>query len=74
MKTHTQIDIAYFLKELGRTKFEQALGHSPPVVTRAKNEGAFPAAWYIGIRDLCAETGLDCPEHLFKWHVKAEGK
>jgi hypothetical protein len=74
MKTHTQITVAEFLTEVGRTKFEQVLGHSPPVVTRAKNEGFFSSSWFIGIRNLCAKTGMDCPEHLFKWHVKAEGQ
>jgi hypothetical protein len=66
--------VAEFLTEVGRTKFEQVLGHSPTVVTRAKNEGFFSSSWFIGIRNLCAKTGMDCPEHLFKWHVKAEGQ
>ena len=30
-------------------------------------KSTFPAAWYTGVREMCDEAGIDCPEALFNW-------
>ena len=33
----------------------------------ARENGFFPASWYVGMKQLCDEHGLACPESLFNF-------
>jgi len=56
-----------FVEFLDRKRFQDTLGHSAQVVTRAIRDNQMPAHWFIGVRGLCNEIGVMTPEHLFKW-------
>lgn len=51
---------------LGRDRIRRECGHGHQVLTRAVAENVMPAHWYFDIRHLCAESGIECPEHLFR--------
>lgn len=58
------------LKKVGREDFLTALGHSTQVVTRAVAENKMPAHWYVGVRALCEQKGVEVSEDLFRWSRK----
>lgn len=43
------------------------VGVKTQVITRAIAENTMPTAWFIRVRTLCDEGGIETPEHLFKW-------
>lgn len=63
--------VASFLDVVDREKFQNELGYSTQVVTRAKADNIMPAHWFVPVRDWCADRGVDAPEHLFKWSRKS---
>lgn len=41
-------------------------------VYNAASGGRFPASWFLSIRDMCEEVGIECPESLFNWRLPAK--
>lgn len=71
--SHHQGELNDFIYLIGRSEFEQFVGISPQVVSRALKENAMPCHWYMRVKALCAEIGIECPDHLFKWLSAPEG-
>jgi len=61
-----KIKIGDWLKTVGRDRFQEDLGRSTQLVTRALDDGQFPSSWYIGVRSWCYANNHPFPEHLFK--------
>ena len=69
-----QIPFDAFLESVGRRRFEEAIGVSTQVVTRAIKENVMPAHWFLDVRDWCVANKFDVPEHLFRWEPKSRSK
>lgn len=52
---------------IGRRPMAQALGVRPTAISNAVSEGMFPARWFVVVRRMCGERGIDCPEALFNF-------
>lgn len=53
---------------LGAKEIAAAVGVShTSAVYNAVSGGRFPASWYLSIRGMCLNAGIDCPESLFNW-------
>ena len=52
---------------LGRREIAARVGVGITAVSNASVEGAFSASWYETIREMCAESDIECPRDLFKW-------
>ena len=63
------ITTSEILETLGQKRVGRALGVVPPSISNAKRVNRFPACWFLVLREMCGEAGLDCPEALF--HFKA---
>ena len=50
---------------VGRVKMQEALNVGPTAISKYVVAGKFPASWFIVLKNLCADIGLDCPPHLF---------
>ena len=59
-------DVEAFIKLVGRSRFEEALGLPTQVITRAIKANVMPAHWYFGARDLGDSLDVEVPEHLFR--------
>lgn len=60
------ITVAQFADLVGRGAISQALGHSNTnAVSNAIARGQMPAAWYLAVRALAAQAGVECPDSLF---------
>jgi sialic acid synthase SpsE len=56
------------LKTLDRQELLRRLGlKSSSSVSNAINDGIMPPEWYLTVKTMCDEKGLDCPEALFRW-------
>lgn len=69
-----KITLEQFLDRVGRQRFQDEIGKSTQLVTRAKEDGMMPAHWFLDVRNWCVRNQLDVPEHLFRWSVKSRGK
>lgn len=63
-----------FLAIVGRQRFQDEIGKSTQLMTRAIDDGMMPAHWFRDVRDWCVRNQIDVPEHLFRWEVKPRGK
>ncbi len=55
------------IEHLGADAICQKLKVSTHAVRYAKTDGVFPAAWYAGLRELCAASSIECPLEAFNW-------
>lgn len=51
---------------IGRRRMAERLGLLPTAVSNAVVRGSFPASWYIVIKQLADEAGVECPVELFR--------
>lgn len=51
---------------IGRDAIRKRLGHGHQVLSRAATDNIMPAHWYFGIKTLCDEQGVECPQALFR--------
>lgn len=58
--------VSEFMKAIGRNNVA-ALGISQQAISRAITEDVMPSGWYLAVRALCEEAGVEVPEHLFRW-------
>jgi hypothetical protein len=54
-------------KELGDEAICSRLGVTSHAVRSARFKGAFPAAWFVALKEMCDEKGIDCPEAMFNF-------
>lgn len=52
---------------LGRRAIADAMGVTPAAVSNYSASGIFPAKWYIALRSMCDERGIQCPDALFNF-------
>lgn len=52
---------------LGRAVIAQRVGVGLTTVSAAVTEGVFPASWYLEMKALGAEKGIDIPDTLFRF-------
>ena len=52
---------------LGRKAIAERIGVGLTAVSNASVLGQFPAYWYLAIREMCAESGLPCPDAMFSF-------
>lgn len=57
---------------LGTDRIQAHMDVSHHAVRHARTVGMFPASWYAGLRMMCAEAGLDCPEAAFNFKSPSE--
>lgn len=50
---------------LGRDTVRERLGVSPSQLSNAVSGNSMPSSWYVCIRSMCDEVGIDCPDGLF---------
>ena len=56
--------------QLGRGNIASRIGVTGGAVTEAIRNGAFPSSWFIAMRELGDERGVEVPEDLFRWKGK----
>lgn len=66
-KPDTQVTASDICDALGRKAIADRIGVGLTAVSNASADGGFPAKWFAVLREMCAECGLDCPEHLFNF-------
>jgi len=59
-------DIKTFIDSVGRSEIA-ALGFRQQEISRAIRDGVFPSGWYIGLKNLSSQRGIELPERLFRW-------
>ena len=53
--------------KLGRGVIAKRVGVSAGAVTEAIRNGAFPSSWFVALRALGEEKGVEVGEGLFRW-------
>lgn len=69
---HMMTEAQKLSRLLGRSAIAAALGVVPSSVSNASKKGVFPAAWYLVVRSLAHEQGLDCPVEAFAFAERVE--
>lgn len=64
--------IESIIERLGREQIARRVGVTSSAVVMARARGQFPASWFVIIRGMAAELGIDCPAALFA--MKQEGE
>ncbi|SEL44816.1 hypothetical protein [Pacificibacter marinus] len=59
--------IKEIIAAVGAEAVQKRLDVSVFAIRHAKRDGRFAASWYIPLREMCEEVGVDCPESLFNW-------
>lgn len=65
---------AELCKELSNALGQRAISERLPkvgqtAVSNAVVRGAFPSSWYLAVRALCDERGIECPDGAFNFKV-----
>jgi len=63
----TQTTVSDLCDALGRKEIAARLEVGAAAVSNASSDGLFPAGWYAVIREMCQESGLNCPDTLFNF-------
>lgn len=50
---------------LGRKNMAMRLGVKATAISNAVAAGRFPAKWFLVVREMCAESGVECPDGVF---------
>ena len=64
--------VPHIIDTLGRAEIAARLGVKETAVAKARVKRIMPAAWYQVIKEMAAEKGVDCPDHVFSWKVAAK--
>ncbi len=65
----SKADVIRITDAIGSDAIEKRFEVTHHAVRAARTAGKFPAAWYIGIREMCEAGGVSCPEAAFKWRA-----
>jgi hypothetical protein len=71
-QTHSQITAETICDAIGRKVIAEKIGTSLSAVSNASVAKRFPARWYPGIRELCADAGISCPDEAFNFILPAQ--
>lgn len=52
---------------IGQRHIAEALGVGTTAVSNAVVRGIFPPSWFVVIKRLCSERGIECPEAAFNF-------
>ena len=52
---------------LGRRNIADRVRRGVTAVSNAVSDGLFPASWYLAIKAMCRDAGIECPDALFKF-------
>lgn len=61
------ITVKNITDQIGADAICARLGVTSHSVRGVRARGEFPARWYAGIKLMCAEKGIDCPDGLFNF-------
>ncbi len=61
------ITVAQLFRLLDRARVLRETGFGQQVLSRAVVANVMPSGWYFAIRALCVESGIECPDYLFRW-------
>lgn len=61
----TTPSVVLICDQLGRKAMSHALGVRPSAISNAVAENCFPSKWYLVVKGLCEQRGLECPDDLF---------
>lgn len=67
MSQYATPTVAEICAIVGRGKIARAAEVGLSSVSNAVVDNRFPARWFFAVRKLCAEAGIECPEHLFNF-------
>lgn len=67
VKNPASTSVAQICETLGRRAIAERLGRSRSAVTEGIRGGLFPSTWYLTIKAMCAEAGIECPDRLFRF-------
>lgn len=57
--------------KLGREEICDKLGLVTSAVSNACKKGKFPPSWYLPLKKMADDEGIELPDTLFKWRVVA---
>lgn len=60
-------DVRTIAKAIGRKALADRLDVTVNAVHEAVRAERFPAAWFVAVREMAQEHGLEAPEALFNW-------
>ncbi|MCB1351583.1 MAG: hypothetical protein KDK03_02470 [Rhodobacteraceae bacterium] len=63
--TRHQITAADICDAVGRQKIAERIQRGRSAVSNAAVVGRFPASWYLEVKALCDEVGVECPLSAF---------
>lgn len=64
---HPMITASEICDRIGRKKLAERLGVGRTAISNAAVDGRFPAKWFMVIKTLCDEEGVECPLLLFNF-------
>jgi hypothetical protein len=62
----------HIIDALGRAELAARLGVKESAVAKARVNRIMPAAWWRVVKDMAADKGIECPDHVFSWKVAAQ--
>ena len=60
-----QLTVASICDAIGRKALAERVGVGMTTISNAVVDGRFPAKWFLAVRDMCLEKGIESPEALF---------
>lgn len=66
--TNTQ----HIADQIGQRQIATALGVGTTAVSNAVVRGSFPTSWFLVVKRLCDERGVDCPETAFNFKLPSD--
>ena len=67
-----QNPIREITKHFGQVAMARRIGVGATAVNNAVNRGAFPASWYLVVKEMCDEAGIGCPPEVFGFKMVAD--
>lgn len=61
------ITVQSITKKVPHAEICELFGVKVRSIRLARENGVFPASWYVGMKSLCEKHGVDCPEYLFNF-------
>lgn len=69
----TQVTVHSITDAIPADAICKRFGVKPRTIRLARENGTFAASWYLGMKALCKEHGLDCPDSLFNFRSPSSG-
>lgn len=62
-------DVSRLFASIGRECLARRVGVGLTAISNASVRDSIPASWFIVVKNMCGECGIDCPEGLFSFAV-----